>query len=175
MADNLNVTEGSGKTVAADEVGGALYQRIKIGIGADGEATDLDGGQATMANSVPVVVASDQAAFPTKDAGPNWTSVHTYTTSTDMTTTDVYLTDAPTTDQKIVVTDLIISSDTATLITLSEETSGTVIGAVRIPADGVVQLTPRSKWKLPTANRRLQGLAADAGNIYITAFYYSEA
>jgi hypothetical protein len=63
MADNLNVTPGAGATVAADEVGGALYQRIKVALGADGAAADLAPGQGTMAASVPVVVASDQSAL----------------------------------------------------------------------------------------------------------------
>jgi hypothetical protein len=40
MADNVNITPGSGATVAADDVGGALYQRIKVAHGADGSATD---------------------------------------------------------------------------------------------------------------------------------------
>ena len=41
MADNVGYTEGSGKTIAADDVGGALHQRMKISIGADGSASDL--------------------------------------------------------------------------------------------------------------------------------------
>jgi hypothetical protein len=40
MSDNVNITPGSGATVAADDVGGALYQRIKVAHGADGSATD---------------------------------------------------------------------------------------------------------------------------------------
>jgi hypothetical protein len=60
MTDNINVTPGAGATVAADLVGGALYQRVKLAIGADGEAADLDSGQQTMANSVPMTLASDQ-------------------------------------------------------------------------------------------------------------------
>lgn len=60
MADNVDITPGTGATVAADLVGGALYQRVKLAIGADGEAADLDSGQQTMANSVPMTLASDQ-------------------------------------------------------------------------------------------------------------------
>lgn len=41
MTDNVNITEGLGKTIAADDVGGAMYQRIKIGVGVDGSATDV--------------------------------------------------------------------------------------------------------------------------------------
>lgn len=41
MADNVGYTPGSGATVAADEIGGVLYQRVKIGVGADGTAVDV--------------------------------------------------------------------------------------------------------------------------------------
>ena len=39
MADNLQVTEGSGITVASDDVGGVQYQRVKVERGQDGKAT----------------------------------------------------------------------------------------------------------------------------------------
>lgn len=45
MADNLSVTEGAGRVVAADDVGGVLMQRIKPQFGADGAAADWDGTQ----------------------------------------------------------------------------------------------------------------------------------
>jgi hypothetical protein len=41
MADNVGYTPGTGATVAADEIGGVLHQRVKIGIGADGTAVDV--------------------------------------------------------------------------------------------------------------------------------------
>ena len=41
MADNVGYTPGSGATVAADDIGGVLHQRIKIGLGEDGVAVDL--------------------------------------------------------------------------------------------------------------------------------------
>lgn len=41
MADNVGYTPGTGATVAADEIGGALYQRIKPTFGEDGAATDV--------------------------------------------------------------------------------------------------------------------------------------
>lgn len=62
MADNVTLP-GVGLDVATDEVGGKHYQRVKIGIGADGAAADLAFGQAAMAASLPVVVASNQSAL----------------------------------------------------------------------------------------------------------------
>lgn len=41
MADNIAVTAGSGTTIAADDIGGVLYQRVKISQGADGSGTDV--------------------------------------------------------------------------------------------------------------------------------------
>lgn len=43
MADNstrLNATAAT-ETIAADEIGGILYQRVKLEVGADGSATDI--------------------------------------------------------------------------------------------------------------------------------------
>lgn len=49
MADNVGYTPGSGATIAADEIGGVLHQRIKLGIGADGTAVDV-----STANPMPI-------------------------------------------------------------------------------------------------------------------------
>ena len=60
MADNIDVTPGSGKTVAGDDVAGVLYQRVKVSVGADGSATDASSGLgATDAGTLRIVSASD--------------------------------------------------------------------------------------------------------------------
>lgn len=41
MPDNVGYTEGSGKTIAADDVGGILFQRVKPVTGVDGTAVDV--------------------------------------------------------------------------------------------------------------------------------------
>lgn len=41
MADNIAVTEGVGKTVATDDVGGAQYQRVKLDVGGDGVSSPV--------------------------------------------------------------------------------------------------------------------------------------
>jgi hypothetical protein len=38
MADNVGYTPGNGAVVAADDVGGVLYQRVKVSLGDDGQA-----------------------------------------------------------------------------------------------------------------------------------------
>lgn len=44
MADNVGYTPGSGATIAADDIGGVLYQRVKITHGADGIAHETSNG-----------------------------------------------------------------------------------------------------------------------------------
>jgi hypothetical protein len=41
MADNVGYTPGTGANIAADDIGGILHQRVKIGVGVDGSATDV--------------------------------------------------------------------------------------------------------------------------------------
>jgi hypothetical protein len=38
MPDNVDYTPGSGATIAADDIGGVLYQRVKVAHGVDGVA-----------------------------------------------------------------------------------------------------------------------------------------
>lgn len=53
MADNIEITPGVGKTVAADDIGGVLFQRVKVTHGADGSATDV-----SSASNLPVADAA---------------------------------------------------------------------------------------------------------------------
>ena len=55
MADNVGYTPGSGATVAADEIGGVLHQRVKLGIGDDGTAVDV-----SAANPLPVTLTQGE-------------------------------------------------------------------------------------------------------------------
>jgi hypothetical protein len=49
MADNVAITPGSGAIAAADDIGGVLYQRVKVSHGADGSATDT-----SVSNPLPI-------------------------------------------------------------------------------------------------------------------------
>jgi hypothetical protein len=40
MVDNVAITPGTGATIAADDIGGALHQRVKLTWGTDGNAVD---------------------------------------------------------------------------------------------------------------------------------------
>jgi hypothetical protein len=49
MADNVAITPGSGAIAAADDIGGVLFQRVKVSHGADGSATDT-----SVSNPLPI-------------------------------------------------------------------------------------------------------------------------
>jgi hypothetical protein len=57
MSDNVGYTAGVGTTIASDDIGGVQYQRVKIGVGADGSATDV-----SSANPMPVVESDPSPA-----------------------------------------------------------------------------------------------------------------
>lgn len=79
MADNIQVTQGTGTTMATDDVSGVQYPRVKISWGVDGSAVDASAtnpfpitttqlpttlGQTTMAASTSVAIASNQSNVP---------------------------------------------------------------------------------------------------------------
>lgn len=61
MADNV-VVPGTGATLAFDEIGGVLYARTKVSVGADGAAADLAFGRGAAAASLPVVLSNEDSA-----------------------------------------------------------------------------------------------------------------
>ena len=86
MADNVAITAGSGTTIAADDLSGVYYQRVKVAWGVDGSAVDASAtnpfpvvintnGQATMANSTPVAIASNQSAVSVKNGQAEYEAV----------------------------------------------------------------------------------------------------
>jgi hypothetical protein len=60
MSDNVAITPGIGATIAGDDVGGIIHQRVKMSLGADGSATDALGGAGAVAAGVQrITLASD--------------------------------------------------------------------------------------------------------------------
>lgn len=55
MVDNVAITPGTGDVVAADDVSGAKFQRIKMDIGGDGVSLPVSG----IANAIPVKALDD--------------------------------------------------------------------------------------------------------------------
>jgi hypothetical protein len=52
MADNIPVTPGTGATIAADDIGGVLHQRVKLALGADG----INDGDVSATNPMPTAI-----------------------------------------------------------------------------------------------------------------------
>lgn len=127
----------------------------------------------------PVIGAGSAAIGSVKDGGPAWTTSRGIAgarfSSADQSAAVASVTDAPTAGQKLVITDLLISSDTALRLDFNIESSATVIETVYMAANETKQITVRSQWKLGTADKKLQVQASAAGNISITPFYFSEA
>lgn len=125
------------------------------------------------------IAAGSNSIGGTKDNGPHWTTVYGVSgarfTSADASGADAAVTDAPTSGQKLCLTDVTISVDTAMRVDLKLETAGTVLHSFYLPANGTVQFTPRAKFKLATADKKLMVRTSAAGNIAVTAYYYSEA
>lgn len=59
MADNLDITQGTGTTVATDDVGGVHYQKVKLAIGANDTANLLAVGAGNVDTGTPRFTLAD--------------------------------------------------------------------------------------------------------------------
>ncbi len=114
-----------------------------------------------------------------QDAGPSWTTASGIAgarfTSADQSGAVASVTSAPTSGQKLVITDIIISVDTAMRVDFTVESNATVIETIYMAANTTVNLITRGKRKLAAADKKLQVRTSAAGNLSVNAFYYSEA
>lgn len=117
------------------------------------------------------------AGLRTLDAGPAWATDFgvggELYTSADLSGGPDSVTDLPVVGQKLVITDVEISVDTAMRVDLS--CAGTIIASVYMAANSTVNLITRSKRKLPVVDSRLRVQTSVEGNISVGVFYYSEA
>ena len=87
----------------------------------------------------------------------------------------VNLTDVPPTGMRVVLTDLLIGAGgTANVVTLLEETSGFILGAFYVNNYAPFMFSPRSKFKLPTAGKRLVARSNTSNTINVLVGYYFE-
>lgn len=135
-------------------------------------------GQATMANSLPVALASNQSAL-SVSSSPITTSLgvsNAAFTSADQSGAAAAVTAAPTAGQKLVITDVLVSiGAVAQTITITEETTGTVKLKLYLLASTNFHYKPVGKLKLDTADKKLMVQSSALGAIAVTAQYYSEA
>jgi hypothetical protein len=125
-------------------------------------------------HNIDVIAAGTNTIGGTRDAGPAWTSAYLHVASADA-SGGADLTAAPTAGQKICIDDVIISVGAALTVTLEEETSGADVAIFYMAANSTIQITPRGKIKLPTADKKLRLDTSGAGNIAVTVTYHSEA
>ena len=69
MADNFTFTEGTGKTGAADDVEGVLYQRVKLVDGTAESTTAIAAGGGVEAGALRVTIANDSTGVLSVDDG----------------------------------------------------------------------------------------------------------
>ena len=81
MADNITLP-GTGSVMATDDIAAVHYQIVKLACGALDTATLLALGQATMAASLPVTIASNQSPVLTYRTG--WSVGQTLTVTNDV-------------------------------------------------------------------------------------------
>lgn len=77
MADNLTVTQGTGTTIAADDIAGVLHQRVKLSLGADGVANDASAGSGVVGTGTQRVVLATDVALPAGETHLGQVSTHT--------------------------------------------------------------------------------------------------
>lgn len=114
-----------------------------------------------------------------KFAGPWWTSAFGIAgaafASADQSAAPAAVTSAPTSGKKLVVTDVTVSvGATGQTVSLTEESSGTLIARFYMAANTTFHWKPLSKTKLVTADKKLMVQTSASGNVAVTAHYYSE-
>ncbi len=121
-----------------------------------------------------LVVESDAGNIDGGGIPVSWGIAGVRFSSADQSAAAAAVSDAPPAGLKLVATDIEISVDTAMKVTLSEETTGTVISEVYMGANTTVNLVTRGKRKLATAVKKLMVRTSASGNITVNAGYYFE-
>lgn len=204
MADNIDVSPGSGKTIRADEVGGALYQVIKPAFGVDGSATLVsatDPLPVTIADAAVTVDGTVAAtgdwltdtelrasAVPVSDGGASLTVdgsltvaqttvAMTTVTSTTSTSGDNTIIAAPGSGNRLVIYSLQIQLEAATATTILKKSGSTTIGRLYCAAagDGAVWVYPAGRELRLGTNEAFVLNLSGANAIGYTVRYSTEA
>lgn len=166
MADNLDITQGTGTTIGADEISSVKYQRIKIIVGADG----TNDGDVCTGNPMPI---SDAGGSVTVDGTVAVTNADLSTISGDTTSIDGKITACNTGA-------VVLAAGSAAIGKLAAN-SGVDIGDVDVtslPAIVIAQNTGRVQGKVDNADTTTarEVIAAIASNyVYITSMIISVA
>lgn len=144
MADNLEVTPGTGTIVGTDDVGGVHYQKIKLDAGGDGVSVPIVAGQQTSANSIPVVLSTAQEAALTPQVDA-LTDAELRATPVPVSATNLDIRDLTNAD---VVTAELSATDNAVLDAIAAVEGTTAGAAVITDANGTIQQYLRGLVKL---------------------------
>jgi hypothetical protein len=156
MADNVGYTPGTGATIAADEISGVLHQRVKIGIGTDGSATDV-----SSSNPMPVtgtVTANTGLSQPLTDAQLRASAVPVSGTFFQATqpvsiASSVAVT-GPLTDTQLRASPVPISGTVTANTGLTQPLTDTQLRATPVPVSGTV--TANTGLSQPLTNTQLR-------------------
>jgi hypothetical protein len=139
-------------------------------------------GQALMAASTPVVIASDQTSIPVTIPGgvtyngPKWTrGAPTIVDSANASAAPVDLSAAPTAGQFNVIDSFFVSVGAALTVTIKCETTGAVLYTLFMAANSSESIPELTGYKLATADKKVQIQTSGAGNVFAVCQYHSEA
>lgn len=190
MVDNVAITPGSGATVAADDVGGVLYQRVKLALGADGTASDAPVGTGTASGVLRIVAASDSPEMAKLDSilselQSQATSVphEALDTTTDL--SRVFDTSSASGERTLVTATasqttrgyrMIVTAAGATVIEFRDGAGGSAMLTLEFPAAGayVLDFSARPYFKT-TANTALVRNSTAAVKVTVTLDYVKSA
>lgn len=184
MADNMDVSPGSGKTIRADEIGGVLYQIVKPAFGVDGSATLV-----STSDPLPVSDAGGSITVdgPLTDTQLRASSVPVTTTPASVTITDVTGTAASSGDNTIIAAPgsgqrlrlhkVQIQLEAATATTVLIKSGSTTFDRLYCAAagDGKIDVYPVGREKALGTNEALVFNLSGANSCGYTVRYSTEA
>ncbi len=174
MADNVEISAGTGTSIAADAVGSVYYQRVKLTYGADGTCSDVNSGSPLPVVQTGEIPAGTATIGNTKDAGVSWSASQQYSSFENLTTA-ASISGPPAEGQRVFADDILVSSGSAGFeFTVQEETSASVVASIFLPENGTAQITLRDGLWLPNADKRLYGKTSASGDCRVVVKYHSE-
>jgi hypothetical protein len=188
MADNIEITEGTGTTVATDDVAGVQFQVVKLDVGGDGLSEpvtslaketggnlDIIAGavsgtemQVDLVGSVP---AGTNIIGAVKRDTVNYTKIRKYYANTGAVTDGIIW--SPTAGKKWVITDIIMTISAAATVTLEDAltTGDSVVLAGDFGANGGISTNLQTPIESEEADADLTITTTD-GNVKITVSGY---
>jgi hypothetical protein len=88
----------------------------------------------------------------------------------------ITVTDAPATGKKLMISEVVVSCNTANAVTLKETTTGTVLfGPVYLAANAIFHFKPLAGWACSSADQAISAFTTTTGNCMVDVCYFSQA